>query len=83
MSVYSIDHNDDEVSDKGYKGYHIDKQGEVTEFYDHRNEEGAPSSCREVSHHQPLIASNGYKTPAIHSERTAPVVRVRNDAGNE
>lgn len=75
MSLHSLDH-DSVLTDQGYKGYHIDKAGEVTEFYDHRDEEPAPSSI--VTARQPLV--NGSSVP-----KSAPAkrrVRYR-DAGKK
>ncbi|XP_078494656.1 neuronal membrane glycoprotein M6-b [Ciona intestinalis] len=40
MSVHSLH---DLVEAESYQGYNIDRNGEVTEFYDHRNEDGTNS----------------------------------------
>ena len=82
MSVHSIDHTDDEISDHAYKGYHIDQTGEVTEFYDHRNDEPSASSQPPSSYRPPVAPSNGY-TNSVPTERSVhPMKRRRKDAGN-
>jgi len=74
MSIHSLDHSS-VAAGNGYKGYHIDDKGEVTEFYDHRSEETAPSSV--ASARQPLVNGTGYT-----SEDRPPRRRVKHrDAG--
>nr|CAB3250603.1 neuronal membrane glycoprotein M6-a [Phallusia mammillata] len=74
MSIHSLDH-DSVLTDRGYKGYHIDKTGEVTEFYDHRSEEPPPSSI--VTARQPLVNGSSAVKSAAPAKRR---VRYR-DAG--
>ena len=79
MSVYSVDHNDDRISDPAYKGYNIDQSGEVTEYYDHRDEDPAPSSYTPSSFHQPLVPANGHTSASSKSQ--PPIKVVKQNAG--
>ena len=84
MSVHSIDHIDDEISDRAYKGYHIDNEGEVTEFYDHRDEDTAASSQATSAFYPPQVPpppSNGYSQSAPTERTVIPVRRKPKDAG--
>ena len=82
MSLHSIDHIDDNVSDRAYKGYHIDEAGEVTEFYDHRDEEPSVANIPPSSYQPPPTQTNGYHR---HAPTESGVSRARRhkDAGNK
>ena len=82
MSVHSVDHTDDEVSDRAYKGYHIDQTGEVTEFYDHRSKEPNIPSQPPSSYRPPPSGSNGYHGYAPTERTVHPIRKKRKDAGN-
>ncbi|CAK8696953.1 unnamed protein product [Clavelina lepadiformis] len=79
MSVHSIDHTDSEVTNRSYKGYHIDTEGKVTEFYDHRDDEGAASSVAMSQPSRPLVNTNGNVSNVATSRSPAQrKVRYRN-----
>ncbi|XP_039262268.2 neuronal membrane glycoprotein M6-b-like isoform X1 [Styela clava] len=56
MSVHSVDHMGPPDIDDGYRGYDIDEEGQVVEFYDHTNESSVHGGNSGISGSKRLLA---------------------------